>query len=206
MARFLLLPESCYMSFIDIFFLIVMTGFILLGVWKGFFREVLGLLGVLLGIFIAIAGFGPLSKILHQLIPKVPVVVWIVISFVIIFVGVYLASRLLAMVLGKLSSLIMLGWLNRLLGGVIGAVKGAFIISLILLVLGFFPFQDSLKNIRKHSIFYKPFQRIIPMIYNVITDFSFSSHKLEKKFVSLLGNLQGQLNEKVTEYFLYKDE
>ncbi len=46
------------MSFIDIFFLGVMTGFILLGAWKGFFREVLGLLGVLLGIFMAIIGFG----------------------------------------------------------------------------------------------------------------------------------------------------
>lgn len=194
------------MSFIDFFFLVVMTGFILLGVWKGFFREVLGLLGVLLGIFMAIIGFGPISKMLHQLIPDVPAAVWIVISFLAIFIGVYLASCLLALVLGKLSSLIMLGWLNRLLGGVIGAVKGAFLISLILLVLGFFPFQGSLKNVRKHSIFYEPFQRIIPLVYNVMTDFSISSRKLEKKFVRLLGNLQGQLNEKATEYFLYKDE
>jgi uncharacterized membrane protein required for colicin V production len=143
---------------------------------------------------------------LHQLVPAVPVVIWIIFSFLGIFIGVYLASRLLAMLLGKLSSLIMLGWLNRLLGGLLGAIKGAFLISLILLLLGFLPFQDGLKNIRKHSALYEPFQRIIPMVYNIITDFSISSRNLEKKIGNLIGNLQGQLNEKAMEYFLYKDE
>jgi membrane protein required for colicin V production len=194
------------MSFIDILFLAVMAGFILFGIWRGFFREVLGLLGVLLGILLAIVGFGPISKMLHHFIPKVPVIIWIIISFLAIFLGVYLASRLLAVLLKKLSSLIMLGWLNRLLGGVLGAIKGAFIISLFLLFLGFFPFQDSLKNVRKHSILYEPFQRTIPLVYNVMTDFSFSSRKLEKKFIHLIEDLQGKLNEKVMEYFLYKDE
>ena len=183
-----------------------MAGFILFGVWKGFFREVLGLLGILLGILLAIIGFGPISKMLHQIIPEVPVIIWIVLSFVGIFVGVYLASRLLAVVLKKLSSLVMLGWLNRLLGGVIGAVKGAFVISLFLLFLGFFPFQDALKNLRKQSILYEPLQRIIPLVYNVMTDFSFSSHKLEKNFIHLIGDLQGKMNEKVREYFLYENE
>jgi membrane protein required for colicin V production len=194
------------MSFIDIFFLAVMTGFILFGIWRGFFREVLGLLGIILGILLAIVGFGPISKMLHYFVPEVPVIIWIIISFLAIFLGVYLVSRLLAVVLKKLSSLILLGWLNRLLGGVIGAIKGALLLSLLLLLLGFFPFQDSLKNVRKHSILYEPFQRIIPLVYNVITDFSFSSRKLEKKFIRLIEDLQGKLNEKVMEYFLYEDE
>jgi len=206
MARFLLPPESNGMSFIDIIIISILAGFVLVGIWKGFFREVLGLVGVLLGIFLAIVGFGPLSKILHQIVPAVPAVIWLIISFLGIFIGVYLLSRLLAMLLSKLSSLIMLGWLNRLLGGLIGAVKGAFVISLILMLLGFFPFQDSLKNIRKNSAFYEPFQRIIPLVYNVLTDISFSSRNLEKKIGHLISNLQGQLNEKAMGYFLYQDE
>jgi membrane protein required for colicin V production len=194
------------MSFIDLILISILAGFVLAGIWKGFFREVLGLLGVLLGIFLAIVGFGPLSKILHQLIPAVPGVFWLILCFLGIFIGVYLLSRLLAMLLGKLSSLIMLGWLNRLLGGLIGAIKGAFVISLILMLLGFFPFQDSLKNVRKKSTLYEPFQRIIPLVYNILTDFSTSSRKLEKKIGHLISNLQGQLNEKAMGYFLYKNE
>jgi membrane protein required for colicin V production len=194
------------MSLIDLILIFILAGFVLVGVWKGFFREVLGLVGVLLGIFLAIVGFGPLSKILHRLIPVVPGVIWLILSFLGIFIGVYLLSRLLAMLLGKLSSLVMLGWLNRLLGGLIGAIKGAFVISLILMLLGFFPFQDSLKNIRKNSALYEPFQRIIPLVYNVLTDFSISSRNLEKKIGQLISNLQGRLNEKAMGYFLYKNE
>lgn len=194
------------MSAIDIIILVIWGIFILLGVKKGFFRETLGLLGVVLGIFLAVIGFAPLSKILYRLVPEIPAVLWIILSFLALFIATYFASKLLAFVLSKLSSLLLLGWMNRLLGGIAGALKGALLISLFFLILGLFPFQDILKNTRKNSLLYEPFQRIIPTAYNLFTDFSFSSRKLEQKILNLITDLQGQLNKKAMQYFLYEDE
>jgi len=194
------------MSAFDIIFITILGIFTILGVWKGFFREILGLVGVVFGAFLAIIGFGPLSKILHRNIPEIPSAIWVFLSFLIIFIGVYLLSRLSASLLAKLSKMVLLGWLNRLLGGVVGALKGAIFISLFLLLLGFLPFQDSLKNIRNDSFFYQPLQRFVPLVYNLVSDFSFSSRNLEKKLTHLWEDLQGKLSENAMKYFLYKDD
>lgn len=194
------------MSIIDIIIIVVWGIFILMGIRKGFFRETLGLLGVVFGIFLAVIGFAPLSKILHRLVPEIPAVLWIILSFLILFIVTYFASRLLAFVLSKLSNLLLLGWVNRLLGGIAGAFKGALLISGFFLILGLFPFQDILKNTRKNSLLYEPFQRVIPTAYNLLTDFSFSSRKLEQKILNLIADWQGKLNEKAMQYFLYEDD
>ncbi len=193
------------MSAFDLIFFIVLGVFALLGVWKGFFREVFGLLGIVAGVFLAIVGFGPLSKLLNYLIPGVPSVLWVFLSFLGIFVGVYLLSRMAAHFLSKISSLILLGWLNRLLGGIFGALKGAVFISLFLLLIGFLPFQETLQNVRKNSLLYQPLQKFIPVTYNLVSDFSFSSRKLEKKVTNLMKDLQGKLSENMWKYFFYEN-
>ncbi len=194
------------MNVFDLVFISVLAVFIIIGIWKGFFREILGLAGVLAGVFLAIIGFVPLSRVLHQMIPDVPGTVWVFVSVLSIFAGVYILSRLLAGFLSKLSSVIFLGWLNRLLGGVVGFLKGAVFISLFLLLLGFFPFQDSLNRARGNSALYEPLQRFVPAIYNLFSDFSFSSRHLETRMTDLIHDLQGKMNEKIVDYFFYNND
>ena len=194
------------MSAIDIIILTVLSVFTFIGIWKGFFREVFGLLGVVLGAFFAIIGFGPLSKALHHIIPDIPAFIWIFLSFLLIFIGFYLLSRLLASILSKISKFMLLGWLNRLLGGLVGFLKGAIFISLFLMLIGFLPFQSNLKNVRNHSLFYEPMQRMIPLVYNLFSDFSFSSRTLENKLMDLMEDIEGKVRDNVIKYFLYKDE
>lgn len=193
------------MSTIDIIFLTILGFFATLGVWKGFFREILGLLGVVSGIFLAIIGFGPLSKLMHHLIPGVPSLIWVFLSFLLIFIGIYFLSRFLALLLSRFSKFILLGWLNRLLGGVVGAVKGAIFVSIFLLLIGFLPVQDALKSIRKDSLLYQPLQRFVPVAYNLLSEFSFTSRNLEHKMTDLMKDLQGKLNERMRQYFFYEN-
>jgi membrane protein required for colicin V production len=162
--------------------------------------------GVVLGAFLAILGFGAVSKIFHRLVPEIPSVIWVFLSFILIFIVVYLLSRLLAGILSKLSKMVLLGWLNRLLGGLVGALKGAIFISLFLLLLGFFPFQDALQKVRNDSLFYQPLQRFVPLVYNLFSDFSFSSRNLEEQLAELWEELQGKLNKKAIKYFFYEDD
>jgi membrane protein required for colicin V production len=194
------------MSAFDLIFLSVLSVFTVLGIWKGFFREILGFVGVILGAFLAILGFGPVSKIFHQLVPDIPSVIWVFLSFLMIFIAVYLLSRLLAGILSKLSKMVLLGWLNRVLGGLVGALKGSIFISLFLLLLGFLPFQDALQKVRNDSLFYQPLQRFVPLVYNLFSDFSFSSRNLEEQLTDLWEDLQGKLNENAVKYFFYEDD
>ena len=194
------------MSAFDIIFIAILGFFTVLGIWKGFFREILGFVGVVLGAFLAILGFGPVSKIFHRLVPEIPSVIWVFLSFLLMFIAVYLLSRLLAGILSKLSKMVLLGWLNRLLGGLVGALKGAIFISLFLLLLGFLPFQNALQNVRNDSLFYQPLQRFVPLVYNLFSDFSLSSRNLEEQLAHLWEDLQGKLSENAVKYFFYEDD
>jgi len=194
------------MSAFDIIIFTVLSVFTVIGIWKGFFREVFGFLGVIFGALFAILGFGPLSKLLHRLVPDIPAFIWIFLSFIIIFVGFYMLSRFLASMLSKLSKIMLLGWLNRLLGGAVGFLKGALFVSLFLLLIGFLPFQDTLQKVRSNSWLYEPLQRTVPVIYNLFSDFSFSSRNFEKKMTELMEDIEGKMNENVIKYFLYKDK
>lgn len=191
------------MNALDIIFGVLLSVFILVGIWKGFFREILGFVGIIGGLFLALIGFAPIGKILNKIIPGVPTFLWPFISFILIFVGVYIASKLLAGILSKLSETIYLGWLNRFLGALIGGLKGALLMSLILMLVGFLPFQGALDNARKSSLLYEPLQKFVPSIYNFFSGFNVNSGDLEKKITNSLKDSEGKLSEEIIRYFFY---
>ncbi len=193
------------MNALDVIFSILLSIFILVGVWKGFFKQIFALIGIAAGIFFAIIGFGPLSKVLTQVIPSLPSFIWLILSFLVIFVAIYISCQLLAGLFSKLSQLFLLGWLNRLLGGIIGSIKGITLMSLFLLIVGFLPFQSTLHDVRKDSLMYEPIQRFIPTVYNLVTGFSFNSRDLENKIIEILKDVQGKIDSEMMKYFLYGD-
>ncbi len=188
------------MSSMDIIFAVLLGVFIIIGIWKGFFREVLGFTGIVGGIFVGIIGFGPASKFLSQLLPGMPAFLWPFLSFIFIFIAVYLSSRILAGILSKISEGLLLGWLNRLLGGLVGGLKGAILLSLILLLIGFLPFQSAMRPVRESSRLYDPLQRVIPSIYNMFSDFNLSSRTFENKLTRTLGDAKVKLTDEMINY------
>jgi membrane protein required for colicin V production len=191
------------MNALDLIFSAFLAVFILIGIFRGFFREVLGLVGIFGGIFLAILGFGALGKVLAAMAPGIPAFIWPIISFVIIFIAIYLSSRLLAGMLSKLSQSLHLGWLNRFLGGIVGGLKGAFILSLILLLIGFFPFRSKLENVQRQTMLYYPIQRFIPSLYNLGGSAINSPTNFEKKISDSLAKVQVNFSEEMMKYFIY---
>jgi membrane protein required for colicin V production len=191
------------MNALDMIFGVVLLLFIFIGIWKGFFREVLGFTGIIAGIIFGILGFGSLSKALSNLVSGIPPFIWIFLSFMLIFISVYILFRLLAGLLSRLSQMFLLGWLNRVLGGIIGGLKGVSLISLLLLVIGFLPFQKVLHDVRAGSSLYEPIQRFIPSAYNFFSGFSIRSKDFEKKITDTLEDIQGKLSEEIIKYFFY---
>jgi membrane protein required for colicin V production len=194
------------MSSIDIIFIIFLGLFVLIGVFRGFLKEILGFVGILGGIFLSIIGFKTLGSILIHYFPDIPGIILMVGSFILIFLVVYFFSRLLASFLSRLSEKMHLSWLNRILGGAVGGIKGAILISFILFLMGFLPFQETLTTLRQDSIFFEPIQRLLPTIYDLTTSFSTSSREFEKKLKNSLESGKIKTTEEMSNYLFKRKQ
>ena len=103
------------------------------GIWRGFINDLSGLLGLVLGYFIA----GPLAKYLDPFLeafvegPRLREGIAYYLSLFVIYLTVVFLGKLAT----GLSKLVLLGWLNRLLGALSGFTKGILIASLVALPL-----------------------------------------------------------------------
>lgn len=117
------------MSILDIILLICFVPAIVKGVSKGFIRQAVELLAILVGAWLAIRFSSLLSGWLSNYFEVQPQVMTII-SFVLIVLVVALLMTLVANLLTKLLDFIALGWINRLLGFVFAILKVAVILGL----------------------------------------------------------------------------
>lgn len=110
------------MNWVDIVLVIAIAVSVLIGVKKGVIGIALTLAGLVLGVFLAGRYYTPFSQYLsfipHASFAKVA-------AFAIIFIGVMVVAGVLARLLGKIASAVMMGWANRIGGGVLGGILGA---------------------------------------------------------------------------------
>jgi membrane protein required for colicin V production len=113
---------------------------ILSGLAQGFFRSICGLGGLILGLAVAAWNYHHLAAPLLRVL-RVEAVANVV-AFLILFILVVAIASFIGHLLAKTFSLIGLGWLDGLAGGVFGFFQGAVIITILILVaVAFFPQQ-----------------------------------------------------------------
>jgi membrane protein required for colicin V production len=189
------------MEYIDLIFGAILAFFVILGITKGLFREVFGLVGFLGGIVVGIIFTGPLSNWLAPKISSIPYIIIPIISFLLLFLSVYLLSRLLAGWFSSVFEALKLAWLNKLLGGAIGGFKGAILISLLLVFLSVLPVQSFLNPIKEKSYFYNPLQNLLPSLYSL---FSSSSTDLNKKLEDIFRKNEQKVKKQIIETMLHE--
>ncbi|NOY37073.1 MAG: CvpA family protein, partial [Chlorobi bacterium] len=90
-----------------------------------------------------------------------------IIAFAVTFIAIVILVHFLARALDKLVKAIALGWLNRLAGIIFGAVKMAFILSIVLVILNNIdrrkPFLP--KDQIRESFLYTPLSGFVPAIF-----------------------------------------
>ncbi len=121
------------MNNLDILLLLVAGLSVVAGLMKGLIREVFSLAGVLLGIILALIFSPQLSVFLGRWIPYENAAYGA--ALFVIFTLTIVAATLLSHVLTKVIEVASLGFVNRLLGGLFGAVRGALIGLIIVLGL-----------------------------------------------------------------------
>lgn len=168
------------MSVIDIVLGALLLFGLIRGLFKGLFVEVASLLALVLGIYGAIhfsdfaAGF---LEIRTEWNEKTINITAFGITFVIIVLAISLAGKALT----KLADFAALGMINKLLGGVFGALKIGLILSILLTV--FDKMNNTLTFLEddqtEDSVLYEPIKSIAPLIFPSIVNEETSESETE---------------------------
>lgn len=152
-------------SYLDIFFAIPLVWGIVRGLMSGFVRSLSVFIGLILGITLAQAYAADLSPTIQEWF-TMSARQCLSLSYVIIFIAVMVLVAIIARLLDKFLHLILLGWLNKLLGAIFGFFKWAIILSFFIMVIEYannkFEFLSPEK--KSESLLYEPIKKVVPTI------------------------------------------
>jgi membrane protein required for colicin V production len=124
-----------HLNWFDVGVLAVVLFSMVVGLVRGFFLQVTGILGVIASIFVALR-YGPLvHEWLTRLSPDISPSAAVLVSSVGLFLAVWGAWLLLTHYLKKLMVRLDFGGIDRFLGGAFGLVKGALVAYVLLVVI-----------------------------------------------------------------------
>lgn len=134
-----------------------------MGLLRGFVREIVSTIGILLAAIIA----NLVSPIANPYLGRwgnesstAAAVIWVVIFLLVLFL-----LRKLTFIINKLLKTVMLGGVNKLLGGIFGAIKYALIACLVITLLEFVctKFEDTEVARQLHA------SRLVPYVHDLVS-------------------------------------
>ncbi len=126
------------MTSFDIFVAVVLGFCLIFSLMKGLVREIFSLLAYAGGYLMAVKYQGSVAVVLMESIPSKPI------AKLVAFAAIYIVTAIIISLMGKIAKGILwsgtdLSTLDRILGGVVGLVKGVVILVAITFPLQFFP-------------------------------------------------------------------
>ena len=159
------------MEAIDIIILILIGVGVIQGLMKGSMKELASVVGFVAGLLLARALFGTVAE---QLAPALGTSITIaqILSFILIWVAVPIGCSLVASVLTKALEVVHLGWLNRLAGAMLGAVKMMLLVGIGIYVLEYIDPKSEMvsKTTKKASVLYTPMKELVDQCLPVVKD------------------------------------
>ncbi len=154
------------MNYLDAILGIILIVSAINGFSKGFVEELAGLVALVLGIWAAIhfsdlvgefltTTFNMTFRHLH------------IVAFIVTFIGVVILVHIIGSIVNKMVKAIRLGFLNRLAGLAFGAVKGALILSVLLVVFDKIDKDVHIVSVetKAESKLYTPIRNFAPGIF-----------------------------------------
>lgn len=126
-------------NWLDLIFLVILGLTVLFGVLKGFVRQIIGILAVIVGLILAVNYYPGVSDFFSRWISSSTL------SHFIAFIVIFIAALCLGGVLSFLFSKVMKGplkFVNNVLGGGLGLLKGLLICGVIVFAMLVFPFKE----------------------------------------------------------------
>ncbi len=153
------------MNLLDVLILIPIVWGFIRGLTKGLIIELATLAGMILGILAAYYFAPDVSAWLRQYFTFSDNAGRII-AYILIFVAVMLAAYIIGKIIEKTVDMVALGWLNKLLGAVIGVVKGAIVAGIIVFAIVTFDRGEKIitRQAKEKSMFFQAAARIIPSL------------------------------------------
>lgn len=157
------------MNVLDFIILGLIAFFVVKGFFKGFFREISSLIGIIFGLLIANQYYPNVTVFLRgyiQLEKYLPLI-----SFVLLFISVLLFFTMLGVFLQFVFKKMFIGWLDRGLGIGFALVKGIIVAYLLIVIITFFmpsksPLITKSKTAHMVTVTYQSMIRLIsPALY-----------------------------------------
>ncbi len=150
----------------------VLLGLLLVAVFigskRGFFAGLLGAVALIVGVIFSISYVDwTTSKLLQHM--RVSAIMVVFLSFIFMFVLVYIVAKLLGNMFYKVASLRPLGNVDKIGGAVVGVCQGWVLLGFILFLLIFLPLPDSLVDKVDSSFFGPGMRGVVPLIYEGTT-------------------------------------
>jgi membrane protein required for colicin V production len=153
------------MNVLDIILIIPLIWMAYRGFTKGLVLGLATLAALVLGIWAGIRfadlvsdWLGQVTHINERYLPAI--------SFAAIFILVILIVHLIGKAIEKLLDLMAMGFINKLLGGVLGVVKAALLLSILLYLICVFDTHEKLitPKVREGSLLYAPLASVVPRL------------------------------------------
>ena len=125
------------MNWLDFAIIFVLIGFVAAAYAAGLIREAVTLVAAILGIIIAGLLYDDLAADILVFMDDEDAAQ--AISFLILVGAVYMFGQIIALMLSRTASLLMLGWADRAGGAVFGFLKGLLVVQALLIVLAAYP-------------------------------------------------------------------
>lgn len=161
------------MSVIDIIILVPFAFALYKGLKNGFVGQVAGISGIILGIVLGTRFSSFVSTYVSQWIQAGEQVIKII-SFALIIIGVVVCAAILSKLIEKLFSLVMLGWLNKLLGVILAFAGTALIAGAIICLISYINeawFVILTPEKIDESILYHPLEDLARMVFPYFQNF-----------------------------------
>ncbi|MEA1965118.1 MAG: CvpA family protein [Candidatus Aerophobetes bacterium] len=181
------------MNWLDVVLGVFIILFAIRGVVKGLFKEACGLIGIVVGLLVAINRYEGVGEIISSEFNFIPPKISYLISFVLIFVGIALIGGVAGIILHKASKYTIIRGIDGGGGFILGLIEGALICSIILILLDISPISKRANKWMKGSTLTSYLIKVGPFVYDNIVSLA---PRETKKFMQKLEKFKGSIEEK----------
>ncbi|MCK4260287.1 MAG: CvpA family protein [Halanaerobiales bacterium] len=147
---------------IDLGIILFIIFFTFRGYQQGLIRQTIALIGLILGLRLAMDNHQYIATWLQAQF-YIPNAISTIIGFALILFIVILVINIIGWIMSGLAKLIFLSFFDRLIGAVLGLVKGVIVVYLILLLISKVPYQQ-ISNQLERSVLAKEMLDLTPYI------------------------------------------
>jgi membrane protein required for colicin V production len=151
------------LNWIDVIIAVALLGFAVRGFMRGFLRELFSLVGLFLGLWIALLKFLPLGEWVQHNFPLTEPLPFHI-AFLAIFLSVAILAGIGGYLLHRVAKGLLMGWLDAIVGLGFGSVKGVMIFTVLLFLLAQLPLADSIRAQLRTSAVVDYLERFNPFL------------------------------------------